>query len=386
MNRPASSLELPTKLDRAVVPNEVESSWLLNLYPDAAEAGGCLLIAPRPWNGRYPFARDPDRVSVEAIRRARGHVRRYCAANRLNRLGTLTYAGVGLHDPVALRSDVGRFFRSLRRELCERFPYLWAPEWHPEGHGLHVHFAVGRYVPYLSIRRGWGHGYVHIKLLGNLPVGSGTLGEACLAARYLSKYVAKDLGAAEAGGLHRYEVAQGFGPKVQRLRGATANEVLAKASTIMGRDPEKVWDSAEERDWDGPHAIWASWSFAARPGGRPSVAGTQLCGPGRAGQDRRPPDHRQGRDAPRSGIPPECLDALGIEGRSPPNRGPHDRPIEHGRDDRALSIEGQGRPCRPELRGPTDVGVDRRRARQAAELPAGGVDPGLDNVAGNPPL
>ena len=241
------------------MPNEVESRWLLNLYPDAAEAGGCLQIPPRPWNGRYPFARDPDRVSAEAIRRARGHVRRYCAANRLNRLGTLTYAGDGLHDPAALRSDVGRFFRSLRRELGERIPYLWAPEWHPGGHGLHVHFAVGRYVHYLTIRRTWGHGYVHIKLLGNLPVGSGTLGEARLAARYLSKYVAKDLGA-EAGGLHRYEVAQGFGPKVKRLRGGSPDEVLEEASAIMGAGPQKVWDSADQPGWDGPHAVWASWS------------------------------------------------------------------------------------------------------------------------------
>ncbi len=39
------------------------------------------------------------------------------------------------------------FFRGLRRELGgEPLPYAWVPEWHPGGHGLHVHFAVGRYV------------------------------------------------------------------------------------------------------------------------------------------------------------------------------------------------------------------------------------------------
>jgi hypothetical protein len=255
-----SSLELPTKLDRARVPNEVESRWLLNLYPEAAEAGGCLLSPARPWNGRDPFERDAERSTSEAIRRARGHVRRYGAANRLNRLGTLTYAGAGNRDPVVLRTDVGRFFRLLRRDLGAGFPYLWTPEWHPGGHGLHVHFAVGRYVHYLTIRAAWGHGLVHIKLLGNLPVGSGTLGEARLAARYLAKYVGKDLGAAEGGGLHRYEVAEGFGPRKRRLTGATAEDVLAQASAIMGRDPGRVWDSATEPAWDGPHAIWAAWS------------------------------------------------------------------------------------------------------------------------------
>jgi hypothetical protein len=242
------------------VPNEVESRWLLNLYPEAAEAGGCLLSPPRPWNGRYPFERDADRSTSEAIRRARGKVRRYSAANRLNRLGTLTYAGAGCHDPVQLRADLAGFFRRLRAEVGRDLPYLWVPEWHPEGHGLHAHFTVGRYVHYLTIRKAWGHGHVHIKLLGNLPVGSGTLGEARLAAWYVAKYVGKDLAARGLAGRHRYEVAEGFGPKVRRLTGATLEDVLAQASEIMGAEPVYGWDSATEPDWDGPHSVWASWA------------------------------------------------------------------------------------------------------------------------------
>ena len=65
-----------------------------------------------------------------------------------------------------------------------RFPYVWVPQWHPGGHGLHAHFAVGRFVPRGLIERAWGHGFVHIKLLDGLPVGSGALAEARLAARY----------------------------------------------------------------------------------------------------------------------------------------------------------------------------------------------------------
>ena len=52
---------------------------------------------------------------------------------------------------------------------------------------------MGRYIDYRAIRRAWPHGFIHITLLGDLPVGSGTLGEARLAARYLAKYVGKDL-------------------------------------------------------------------------------------------------------------------------------------------------------------------------------------------------
>jgi hypothetical protein len=240
------------------VPNEVESRWLLNLYPDAAEAGGCLLSPARPWWGRNPAEPDPDRSASEADRRARGAIRRYGAANRLNRLGTLTYRGEGCHDPGQFRSDLRGFFRRLHGTVGEPYPYLWVPEWHPGGHGLHAHFAVGRYIHYLSIRKAWGHGHVDIRMLNNLPVGSGALGEARKAAWYLAKYVGKDLGAA--GGLHRYDVGQGFRPAVRRLRGATLADLLAQAEAIMGGPPVDVWDSADDATWTRPHAVWARWA------------------------------------------------------------------------------------------------------------------------------
>jgi hypothetical protein len=97
-------------------------------------------------------------------------------------------------------------------------------------------------------------------MLNDLPVGSGRWGEARLAARYLAKYVGKDLGSAGTGGLHRYEVAQGFAPKVRRLTGATLDEVLDRAAAIMGAPLSDFWDSNDQADWDGPHAVWASWS------------------------------------------------------------------------------------------------------------------------------
>ena len=127
------------------------------------------------WDGEAGPSAWPTDTRDAAARRARGQVRRYCAANRLNRLGTLTYAGAGQHDPRALRLDLGEFFRGLRRDVGRSFPYLWVPEWHPGGHGLHAHFAVGRFIAQGAIKRRWGRGHVHIKLLGDLPVGSGTL-------------------------------------------------------------------------------------------------------------------------------------------------------------------------------------------------------------------
>lgn len=209
-------------------------------------------------------AADPERARTEAARRARSKVRRYCAANRLNRLGTLTYRGQGCHDPKQLRIHVAAFFRELRTGLGgSPFPYLWVPEWHHTDHGLHVHFAVGQYIPRSKIEAAWGRGFVHIKRLSDLPVGSTSLHEARRAAGYLSKYVSKTFepGAREhTRGLHRYEIAQRHQPSALRLRGTSSQRVLAAAVEVMdGREPTQRWSSADAEDWKAPPAVWFAW-------------------------------------------------------------------------------------------------------------------------------
>ncbi len=89
--------------------------WQLSLYPQAAEAGGCLVTTRSEESaGREA---DPERAAAEASRRARAKIRRYGVANRLNRLATLTYAGEGCFDPGELRRDVSAFFKALRPGL-----------------------------------------------------------------------------------------------------------------------------------------------------------------------------------------------------------------------------------------------------------------------------
>lgn len=239
--------------------------WYLSLYPRAGEAGGCFVPSYRPAHTYVARGKadDPKRAGEEAGRRARAALRRYCAANRLNRLGTLTYAGAGCHDPRELRAHVGEFFRRLRALLGgEPLAYVWVPEWHKTGHGLHVHFAVGRFVKRGLISQAWGRGFVHIKLLGDLPVGSGSLGEARMAARYLSKYVTKTFTDPDARvlGLHRYDVAQGFKPEAVKFYGRSADHVVAQASELFGVEPEFRWSSLDVEDWAGPPAIWAQWA------------------------------------------------------------------------------------------------------------------------------
>lgn len=233
--------------------------WTLSLFPTAVEAGGCLRVSRAPRDG-YGEP-NPDRAAAEASRRARTKIRRYGVANRLNRLGTLTYAGEGCHEPTEARAHVASFFKALRPALGGKaFPYVWVPEWHTSGHGLHVHFAVGRYVPQTVIRDTWARGHVHIKLLGDLPVGSGSVTEAKVAARYLCKYVGKEFeDERRQSGLHRYEVAQGFQPERVTLTGRTDDDVLCQASERMGAAPATLWRSAGVEGWHGPPAIWMTW-------------------------------------------------------------------------------------------------------------------------------
>jgi hypothetical protein len=92
----------------------LQARWTFSLYPQAAEGGGCF-VPPYVAEGARGGQPDPVRSNTEAGRRARATLRRYCAANRLNRFATLTYAR-SCRDPRQLRADVGGFFRGLRQE------------------------------------------------------------------------------------------------------------------------------------------------------------------------------------------------------------------------------------------------------------------------------
>lgn len=154
---------------------------------------------------------------------------------------------------------MGVFFRRLREGLgCGPFPYVWVPEYHKDQRRLHLHFAAGRYIKRSLIVDAWGHGWVHIKQLGDVPVGTGTRGQARRAAGYLSKYVTKSFDDQRVKGGHRYDVAQGFVPQKVSLWGRSARDVVGQASDLLGqRGPERVWHSDEQPDWQGPPAVWA---------------------------------------------------------------------------------------------------------------------------------
>ena len=201
---------------------------------------------------------DPDDAGRVATRRAKSKVRRYCASNRLTRFGTLTHAGKGCWDPLELRQEMALFFRRLRAEIGKPYPYLWVGEWH-KSHGLHAHYAMGRFVRRGAIEEAWGRGFITIKQHGDLPAGSTALIEARHSARYLSKYMTKSVEDVAAG-LHRYEVGQGFQPMSVGFKGRSSDEVLGWAADQMGSSPDFVTPSSEWEHYLGPPAVFASWT------------------------------------------------------------------------------------------------------------------------------
>lgn len=228
-----------------------DAGWRLTLYPDAREAVCQFVPSLRPERVYVPrgSAADPERSRAESARRAHGRVRRYCAANGLDRLFTLTYAGDGCHDPDRLRGDVGEFFRSLRQsEGAKTFPYLWVPEWHPGGHGLHVHFGLGQYVHKSKISAAWCRGFVEARRL-SVPHGVGKVGGGRRAAAYLGKYISKTFDESQGFGRHRYEVAQGFTPRAVRWVGNREHDLVSAACDSMGGAPLEVWSSDGEATW-----------------------------------------------------------------------------------------------------------------------------------------
>lgn len=164
---------------------QVRGSWSLNLYGTAARVAAASSMPVRtPGRWWWPAA-DPERAAVEAGRRATAGSRRHCAHNRLNQPGTLTYWSESCHDPQQERAGVGGVLPSLsfgagRPGVAVRVGTGVAQS----GPGLHMHFAVGRFVLRSVIGQAWDHGSFHITLLG-ASAGSGVLGVSRRAAGYL---------------------------------------------------------------------------------------------------------------------------------------------------------------------------------------------------------
>lgn len=190
---------------------------------------------------------DPAANAARSHSRRRKQMRRYAVANCLTRMWTLTYRGAGEHDPARVKKDIARFVKKLRAYRGGGlFPYLWVIEWHPGGHGLHVHLALTGFVHKAALEELWGRGFVNFS--DRRTQAGKTMRGATLAA-YLGKslagYLAKGA-VGECDGSHFYEVGQGFTPK-------------SESAVFEGSEDEVEGFMASQFGGEVPATVWRSW-------------------------------------------------------------------------------------------------------------------------------
>jgi len=262
--RPTNSLDHRTELDLA--------PWGGKFYPQTGELVGWQRrpqdrdgssLRPDPEaEGESQEGRQEDQRSDRSLRRARSAIRRYCQANRLDTLWTLTYAKEGGEwDRDLVQRQVAMFFRRMRLRYGP-LPYVWALELHPGGHGWHVHVALRGFWPHAVLTATWGHGIVQFSRRDHVsPEKTGVCSEARLAAyiaKSLASYVAKEL---EAGrGRHAYDVGQGFQPEVERWLAWSDDELRDEFVERFGGELwQAKWRSEDGEDWRGPLVRWWVW-------------------------------------------------------------------------------------------------------------------------------
>ena len=237
---PPAGIGPPPRLDDATF---FDRAVGVRIYPGRGEAVVFQPTGHRREAEHIPgVAHAPERAAREAARRARTMVRRLVGEYRLGRLFTLTIARQTTGDDRAVVvAMVAAFARRLKRDLPS-WKWVMVPEWHPRGHGWHVHIASSHYVPKARLAELWGHGFVDARLIR--PKGARTRRDAArTVATYLAKYIAKDVEEApREPGQHRYYRPQGMPITVVEAE-CMGSEVAAVVAAAIG--PVRWW--------------WASW-------------------------------------------------------------------------------------------------------------------------------
>ena len=179
-------------------------------------------------------------------------MRRYAVANGCTRLFTFTYREAQ-RDRQRAVADWHAFTVALR-VAGYSVPWLRALEWHPGGHGLHIHAGVGGYVPVALMERLWGHGHVDVT---KVRTRRGGREDSRMAAVYLSKYAGK--AAVADPGEHSYEVAQGYQVGVAEIEHRTLDVLISAVVRRMNGPPTYEWDSGDDSEWRGPPARYMAW-------------------------------------------------------------------------------------------------------------------------------
>jgi len=140
-----------------------------------------------------------------AVARAKTTIRRTIMAASLDHLLTLTYRD-NMQDIKRGWSDLAKFIRLVRVHI-RNWPYVAVMELQERG-AIHFHLAVSGRQDVALLRRLW-HSVAGGANSGNIDV-QFFRGSKARLAKYLAKYISKDLAEGRSKGLHRYKRSRGI--------------------------------------------------------------------------------------------------------------------------------------------------------------------------------
>jgi len=232
------------------------SGWAVSIHEGTGEASIRFHSPARnlPSGIRGEGSEHSDR---EADARARRNVRRYCVVNGLDRLVTLTYAPEHLpEDWDGVWADIDSLRRNLRSFLKGRsIPILATIERGEKGGRLHVHLAIGQYIPAPDLERCWGKGFIDIRKVR--VMGEGKRARCRAAAHYVSKYVTKADSHKDGRSFNgrRYSTTKGFQYVTRStLVGSFDDAWHFLLGEALG-PVEWTWWSGDDEEWRGPPVL-----------------------------------------------------------------------------------------------------------------------------------
>jgi len=190
-----------------------------------------------------------------AVARAKTTIRRMIMAAHLDHLLTLTYRE-NVQDTRRGWSDLGKFIRLVRAHI-PNWPYVSVMELQERG-AIHFHSAVSGRQDVGLLRRLW-HSVIGGAANGNIDV-QYFRGSKARLAKYLAKYISKDLAAEKVRGVHRYKRSRGVVVPEEVLLLPHDAAIDSELIGLFEAHGAKVRFHKNNLGQEGPKWFWAcSW-------------------------------------------------------------------------------------------------------------------------------
>lgn len=264
----SSRLDRGTNYNRLSESPTAERGLSVRFYPKVGVIQIGWATVPRGGKpGKRGQSQNREENEKRAIGRARANIYRDMLEIEADRMLTLTTRAV-ITNRYQFMKYVHAFERLVRRKY-RAFQVVGCPELQKRG-ALHMHLGISGFHDVTYLRRCWrqvvGEGNIDISFK---PDGKGN--RFTKAARYMSKYIGKDIETGRQFGEHRYHASRGIERRCERIpinlksKADEAQIAAETAAVMLGSDDLNLWGfnhqafgylSAEKRQWQRNPNRW----------------------------------------------------------------------------------------------------------------------------------